>query len=133
MPPGFNIIWLPFSDDLRHPEFDNNFLGSDRPQGADEMQIAAASAMLKKLRLPDFIPGTVPNPHLQRHYQVTPSDCFGMFAEHHSANSSIYGCSPAREALSNENLKIPRSLHNALGTQADVFGVLLSRCCAMQI
>jgi len=69
-PPGFNLIWLPYCDDLRRPEMDDNLLGADRPANATERQISAAAAMVEKLQLPDFEPCTVPNPHLQRSFQV---------------------------------------------------------------
>ena len=72
-PPGINIIYLPFADDIRSPETDAGFLGPPPYPAAEEEQIAAAGNLLKKLYLNDFQPGTVPNPHLQRHYQVRTS------------------------------------------------------------
>lgn len=70
-PPGMNIIYLPFADDIRAPEKDGSFMGTDSHQPAGEEQIDAAEKLLNKLHLQDFQPGMVPNPHLQRHYQAS--------------------------------------------------------------
>ncbi len=40
-------------------------------------QVAAAAAMLAALHLPHFYPGSIPNPHLQRHYAVLESFALG--------------------------------------------------------
>lgn len=68
-PPGMHMIYLPFSDDLRHPEADPAFTGASNPQ-ADDAQIAAAETMLHALNLKGFDSAGIPNPSLQRHYQV---------------------------------------------------------------
>ena len=75
-PPGFNQIYLPYADDLRAPETDARFLGPPPYPPATAAQVSAAAAMLRKLTLPDFVPGCVPSPHHQRHYQVP--FCFGQ-------------------------------------------------------
>ena len=69
-PPGMNLIYLPFADDIRSPETDTGFLGPEPYPEPDEEQLATAGKLLKKLHLHEFQPGMVPNPHLQRHYQV---------------------------------------------------------------
>ena len=69
-PPGINLIWLPYKDDIRHPELDNSFLGPKFAAGATAEQVKAAEAMLSELEIQDFAPGCIPNPHLQRHFQV---------------------------------------------------------------
>ena len=69
-PPGMNLIYMPFADDIRSPESDASFLGPEPYAEPDEQQLEAAGKLLKKLHLHDFQPGMVPNPHLQRHYQV---------------------------------------------------------------
>ena len=68
-PPGMHMIYLPFSDDLRHPEADPAFTGASNPQ-ADEAQIQAAETMIHGLNLKGFDSADIPNPSLQRHYQV---------------------------------------------------------------
>ena len=69
-PPGMNIIYLPFADDLRSPEEDVSFIGPGPYPSPGKDQVEAAGKLLKKLHLHDFQPGMVSNPHLQRHYQV---------------------------------------------------------------
>ena len=63
------MIYLPFSDDLRHPEADPAFTGASNPQ-AGEAQIQAAETMIHGLNLKGFDSADIPNPSLQRHYQV---------------------------------------------------------------
>lgn len=65
-----HMIYLPFSDDLRHPEADPGFTGATNPQ-ADKDQIAAAETMIHALNLKGFDSADIPNPSLQRHYQVS--------------------------------------------------------------
>lgn len=65
-----NIIYLPFADDLRTPEADTSFVGPGPYPEPQADQVEAARKLLGKLHLHDFQPGMVPNPHLQRHYQV---------------------------------------------------------------
>lgn len=70
VPPGFNFIYLPYSDDVRALEKDPGFTGPERPQPSDA-QVAAAATMIDALQLgTEFDPGAVPNPHVQRHFQV---------------------------------------------------------------
>lgn len=70
-PPGLNMIWLPYADDLRAPENDYSFVGDPPYERASDDQVAAATKMLRKIQLHGFVPGNVPNPHLQRHYGVS--------------------------------------------------------------
>ncbi|KAL6774639.1 KU70 [Auxenochlorella protothecoides x Auxenochlorella symbiontica] len=67
--PGFHVIYLPFADDLRQPEMDRAFTGSQvvEPTAA---QVAAADALIAHLQLGEFSSDIIANPHLQRHYQV---------------------------------------------------------------
>lgn len=65
-----NIIYLPFQDDLRSPESDPGFMGQGPFPSPEKAQVEAARKLLQKLHLHEFQPGMVPNPHLQRHYQV---------------------------------------------------------------
>lgn len=68
-PPGMNMIYLPYSDDLRQPEADPSFTGLAHPK-ADESQVKAAEQLMSKLNLEGFSSSDIPNPTLQRHYQV---------------------------------------------------------------
>ena len=64
-----NMVYLPFSDDVRQPEADSSFTGRAHPR-ADKQQVEAAEKLLAALSLPEFLSSTIPNPTLQRHYQV---------------------------------------------------------------
>ena len=68
-PPGMNMIYLPYSDDLRQPEADLSFTGTSHPK-ADEQQVQAAEKLMHKLNLEEFSSSAIPNPTLQRHYQA---------------------------------------------------------------
>ncbi len=71
-PPGFNMVYLPFADDIRNPEADPNFVG-DSSTVASESQIDAACKMLEALSYSAEEPFRyfqMANPQLQRHYQV---------------------------------------------------------------
>lgn len=63
------MVYLPYSDDVRQPEADTSFTGHAHPQ-ADNIQIEAAEKMMAALSLPEFASSNIPNPTLQRHYQV---------------------------------------------------------------
>ena len=107
------MVYLPFADDIRHPESDPSFTGPEPHPSAREEQVSishhvsicyctphkqdtiwpedfvwrrictpddysgcaaqveAARRLLDKLQLPNFSVGQAPNPHLQRHYQVS--------------------------------------------------------------
>ncbi|KAK9833602.1 hypothetical protein WJX74_000326 [Apatococcus lobatus] len=67
-PPGFNLLYLPFADDLRHPETDPSFTGTSYPQ-ASQIQISKAAAMIHALKLDSDVLA-VNNPRIQRHFQV---------------------------------------------------------------
>lgn len=69
-----NMVYLPFSDDLRHPEQDSAFTGNTTKQ-ADDKAVAAAEDMIRALKLTGFDSATIPNPSLQRHYQVRACTC----------------------------------------------------------
>ena len=76
--PGFNIIYLPYADDVRYPECDAAFTGSEggvvdlsAATVAAAAAAAAAEAMLDSLQLGDDFSSTdIPNPHLQRWFEV---------------------------------------------------------------
>ena len=68
-PPGMHMIHLPFADDIRRPERDFGFVGPTQIF-ADEPAIEAATAMIGALSHPDYQVGTVPNPALQRFFEV---------------------------------------------------------------
>ena len=68
-PPGMNMVYLPYSDDVRQPEADTSFTGHAHLQ-ADKPQIEAAEKLMAALSLPEFASSNIPNPTLQRHYQV---------------------------------------------------------------
>ena len=64
-----HLIYLPFADDIRHPETDPSFVGTTQVF-ADDQDVAAANALIEALYVPDFQVGGIPNPALQRHFQV---------------------------------------------------------------
>ncbi len=64
-----NMIYLPYSDDVRQPEADTSFTGLSQPK-ADAKQVEAAEHLLTKLNLGAFASSDIANPTLQRHYQV---------------------------------------------------------------
>ena len=68
-PPGMNLIHLPFADDLRSPENDPSFVGEGHKY-ANADQVKAAETVIDALTLNDFSVGQMPNPVLQRHYEV---------------------------------------------------------------
>lgn len=69
-PPGFQMISLPFLDDLRHPEMILSAACSDAPR-ASKTQVDLATSLIKALSLSKGFSSTdIANPHLQRHYQV---------------------------------------------------------------
>lgn len=69
-PPGMHMVFLPFADDLREPEGDPAILPK-RIRAATAQQVAAAEALVDAAMLPSgFSAAQLPNPHLQRHYEV---------------------------------------------------------------
>ncbi|KXZ54106.1 hypothetical protein GPECTOR_5g209 [Gonium pectorale] len=66
-PPGIHLYYLPYMDDVRHPEA----MGALPPTLTDE-QLAAAARLVDALPL-GLDPAQLPNPALQRHYQVIES------------------------------------------------------------
>ena len=68
-PPGLYMVQLPFLDDIRTPETDPSWVGEGHPTPEQEA-VDAAAEMISALSLPDFFSGMLPNPSLQRHYQV---------------------------------------------------------------
>lgn len=70
-PPGFQLIQMPWADDIRHPEGDPQFAGRTHP-GAPPDAVAAAESMMAAMQMDPLntFSGAWPNPFLQRHYQV---------------------------------------------------------------
>nr|XP_048333368.1 ATP-dependent DNA helicase 2 subunit KU70 isoform X2 [Ziziphus jujuba var. spinosa] len=68
-PPGMNMIYLPYSDDIR--DIDEVLPDSDAatPHATDE-QIRKAAALVKRIDLKEFSVCQFANPALQRHYAV---------------------------------------------------------------
>ncbi|XP_028759663.1 ATP-dependent DNA helicase 2 subunit KU70 [Neltuma alba] len=68
-PPGMHMIYLPYSDDIRHVEehFSDKHMGV--PKATDD-QIEKAAALIKRVDLKDFSVCQLSNPALQRHYTV---------------------------------------------------------------
>jgi ATP-dependent DNA helicase 2 subunit 1 len=62
-PPGFQIIFLPFADDIR--QVTEQYY--DREQ-ANEEQTAAAVEMIHSAKIPGFSASTFENPRLAKHY-----------------------------------------------------------------
>ncbi|PRQ38078.1 putative DNA helicase transcription regulator SAP family [Rosa chinensis] len=68
-PPGMHMIYLPYSDDIRHTE--ELLMGSDGAAcHASDDQISKAAALINRLDLKDFSVFQFSNPALQRHYAV---------------------------------------------------------------
>jgi len=73
-PPGFHLIHLPYSDDVRYPESDVAFTGSlQEDELLSDGVLHATDRLLDCLQVPsneaqDFI--DIPNPHVQRWFQV---------------------------------------------------------------
>ncbi|KAJ0982399.1 hypothetical protein J5N97_010654 [Dioscorea zingiberensis] len=68
-PPGMHMIYLPFSDDVRHVMQLHMTVDADVPHATDD-QIKKASVLLKRMDLKDFSVCQFANPALQRHYGI---------------------------------------------------------------
>lgn len=68
--PGFNMIILPFADDIRHLRFNENNDEKGEATVASHEQIDKAKALITKLVLPGsgYNPDSYDNPVLQSHY-----------------------------------------------------------------
>eukprot|EP00878_Enallax_costatus_P017342 GHUV01018214.1.p1 GENE.GHUV01018214.1~~GHUV01018214.1.p1 ORF type:complete len:638 (+),score=155.08 GHUV01018214.1:188-2101(+) len=77
-PTGFQMIYLPYRDDLRQPESDPALVGKlltdGRPAQATQEQVEAAAKLVSDISLdaPDapFSTADIANPHLARHFEV---------------------------------------------------------------
>lgn len=72
-PPGFNMILLPWAEDIRHLQF-------PAPKEAAPMNpalLGAARQVVQSMRLDNFAPGCVENPVLQRHYAAVQALALG--------------------------------------------------------
>ncbi|XP_059632849.1 ATP-dependent DNA helicase 2 subunit KU70 isoform X2 [Cornus florida] len=68
-PPGMQMIYLPYSDDIRHIEELHADKNASTPR-ATEDQIKKATAFMRRIDLKDFSVCQFANPALQRHYAV---------------------------------------------------------------
>lgn len=68
-PAGIHMIYLPYSDDIRHIEKMHGSVENTMPTVSNE-QIQKAMGMIKKLDLKDFTYANYSNPALQRHYAI---------------------------------------------------------------
>ncbi|KAJ0257192.1 ATP-dependent DNA helicase 2 subunit KU70 [Hirschfeldia incana] len=68
-PPGMNMIYLPYSNDIRDIEELHSKPGVAAPR-ASEDQLKKASALMRRLELKDFSVCQFANPALQRHYAM---------------------------------------------------------------
>lgn len=72
-PPGFHLIHLPYSDDVRYPESDITFTGPLQSKSFDDVSEQATDKLLDRLeQISDSVPDLIdiPNPHVQRWFQV---------------------------------------------------------------
>lgn len=96
-PPGINLIYLPYSDDIRSPETDPSFVGSTAVHASQE-QVQLALDMMSSLQLPDFDCCDIPNPVLQRHFQVRHLIQASIFSDVNS-NGLNFCCAPRFGAM----------------------------------
>nr|CAD1841719.1 unnamed protein product [Ananas comosus var. bracteatus] len=68
-PPGMHMIYLPYSDDIRHIEEDHMAADDNASRATDE-QIKKASVLLRRIDLKNFSVCQFTNPALQRHYGI---------------------------------------------------------------
>lgn len=68
-PPGMHMIYLPYSDDIRHVEELHMASDAAVPRTTDE-QIQKASNLIRRIDLKDFSICQFSNPALQRHYGI---------------------------------------------------------------
>uniref|UniRef100_A0A5B7BKN8 ATP-dependent DNA helicase 2 subunit KU70 n=1 Tax=Davidia involucrata TaxID=16924 RepID=A0A5B7BKN8_DAVIN len=68
-PPGMHMIYLPYSDDIRHIEELHADINAVTPRATDD-QIKKATALMRRIDLKDFSVCQFANPALQRHYAV---------------------------------------------------------------
>uniref|UniRef100_A0A2N9I3L5 Ku70/Ku80 C-terminal arm domain-containing protein n=1 Tax=Fagus sylvatica TaxID=28930 RepID=A0A2N9I3L5_FAGSY len=68
-PPGMHMIYLPYSEDIRHVEELYSDSNGATPKATDD-QIKKATALMKRIDLKDFSVCQFSNPALQRHYAV---------------------------------------------------------------
>ena len=68
-PEGFHVFYLPFRDDVRHPESVAGSVKKPAPRATKE-QIDAARNVVEAIRLTGWHPKQTPNPALQTHYRV---------------------------------------------------------------
>eukprot|EP00850_Spirogloea_muscicola_P014492 SM000104S09362 [mRNA] locus=s104:402057:407985:+ [translate_table: standard] len=68
-PPGMQMIYLPFADDIRMAE--QYHVSQEAPVArASKEQVEKALAMIRRLELKDFSPDQISNPSLQHHFAI---------------------------------------------------------------
>jgi len=68
VPPGMNLIYMPFAEDFRNTEEEVFAQRGAPPELADSEMVAAAQRVIQAVQLEDFNCRDVENPALQRHY-----------------------------------------------------------------
>ncbi|KAL1224160.1 ATP-dependent DNA helicase 2 subunit KU70 [Cardamine amara subsp. amara] len=68
-PPGMNMIYLPYANDIRDIEELHSTPGVAAPRPSDD-QLKKTSALIRRLELKDFSVCQFANPALQRHYAI---------------------------------------------------------------
>ncbi|KAG9447442.1 hypothetical protein H6P81_013570 [Aristolochia fimbriata] len=76
-PPGMHMIYLPYSDDIRHPEEVHTPADVTPCPRATDDQVEKAAALLKRVDLKDFSVCQFSNPALQRHYALLEAFALG--------------------------------------------------------
>eukprot|EP00850_Spirogloea_muscicola_P010017 SM000057S18447 [mRNA] locus=s57:676613:688225:- [translate_table: standard] len=68
-PPGMQMIYLPFADDIRMAE--QYHVSQEAPVArASKEQVEKALAMIRRIELKDFSPDQISNPSLQHHFAI---------------------------------------------------------------
>jgi ATP-dependent DNA helicase 2 subunit 1 len=99
-PPGLWLLPAPFADELRAPERERGFAGPHPDAAAPtEAAVAAAEAAVRALALPDdFDSAALPNPHLQRHFQVVEALALARPVPPPAADATLEAGAEARAA-----------------------------------
>ncbi|KAG7671655.1 hypothetical protein Ndes2526B_g09174 [Nannochloris sp. 'desiccata'] len=80
-PAGMYMHYLPFADEIRYPELDTGFTGTERPQPSQEA-VDVAAELIAALNLYDgFDPADIPNPHMQHWLKMVEQKAITLEAE----------------------------------------------------
>ena len=77
-PPGLDVVYLPWSDDVRPARRARAIVGPPPYHAAPPDAIAAAASYVDCMTMPDFDSGNVPSPALQRHFAVLEAAALGQ-------------------------------------------------------